>query len=128
MTTGKTIDLTRRTFVGKVIVGFKTLNFELQNNISFYGFIIIYLGVSQVAQWVKSPSAMQEMQETRVRSWVGKIPWRGQWHPTPVFLPGKSHGSKSLVDCSPWGLKESDTVQVILQGIIYLTFPLEGRL
>ena len=29
--------------------------------------------------------------------------WRRQWHPTPVLLPGKSHGRKSLVGCSPWG-------------------------
>ena len=29
--------------------------------------------------------------------------WRRQWHPTPVLLPGKSHGRRSLVDCSPWG-------------------------
>ena len=32
-----------------------------------------------------------------------------QWHPTPVLLPGKSHGRRSLVGCSPWGRKESDT-------------------
>ena len=35
--------------------------------------------------------------------------WRRQWHPTPVRLPGKSHGQRSLVGCSPWGLKESDS-------------------
>ena len=29
--------------------------------------------------------------------------WRRQWHPTPVLLPGKSHGRRSLVGCSPWG-------------------------
>ena len=34
-----------------------------------------------------------------------------QWHPTPVLLPGKSHGWKSLVGCSPWGRKESDTTE-----------------
>ena len=33
---------------------------------------------------------------------------RRQWHPTPVLLPGKSHGQRSLVGCSPWGLEESD--------------------
>ena len=32
-----------------------------------------------------------------------------QWHPTPVLLPGKSHGRRSLVGCSPWDLEESDT-------------------
>ena len=33
---------------------------------------------------------------------------RRRWHPTPVHLPGKSHGRRSLVDCSPWGHEESD--------------------
>jgi len=36
---------------------------------------------------------------------------RRQWHPTPVLLPGKSHGQRSLVGCSPWGLEESDTTE-----------------
>ena len=37
--------------------------------------------------------------------------WRRQWHPTPVLLPGKSHGWRSLVGCSPWGREESDTTE-----------------
>ena len=37
--------------------------------------------------------------------------WRRQWHPTPVLLPGKSHGERSLVGCIPWGLEESDTTE-----------------
>ena len=36
---------------------------------------------------------------------------RRQWHPTPVLLPGKSHGWRSLVDCSPWGLEVLDTTE-----------------
>ena len=40
---------------------------------------------------------------------VQMIIWRRQWHPTPVFMPGKSHGWRSLVDYSPWGHEESDT-------------------
>ena len=36
---------------------------------------------------------------------------RRQWHPTPVLLPGKSHGRRSLVGCSPWGLEESDATE-----------------
>ena len=36
---------------------------------------------------------------------------RRQWQPTPVFLPGKSHGQRSLVGCSPWGRTESDTTE-----------------
>ena len=37
--------------------------------------------------------------------------WRRQWHPTPVLLPGKSHGRRKLVGCSPWGCWESDTTE-----------------
>ena len=39
------------------------------------------------------------------------VTWRRRWHPTPVLLPGKSHGWRSLVGCSPWGHKESDTTE-----------------
>ena len=37
--------------------------------------------------------------------------WRRRWHPTPVLLPGKPHGQRSLVGCSQWGLEESDTTE-----------------
>jgi len=43
--------------------------------------------------------------------WVGKIPWRRAWQPTTVFLPGEAHGQRSLGGCSPWGRKESDTIE-----------------
>ena len=42
--------------------------------------------------------------------WVGKISWM-KWLPTPVFLPGKTHGQRSLVGYSPWGHKKSDTAE-----------------
>ena len=35
--------------------------------------------------------------------WVGKVPWRRAWQPTPVFLPGEPHGQKSLAGYGPWG-------------------------
>ena len=37
--------------------------------------------------------------------------WRRQWHPTPVLLPGKSHGRRSLEGCGPWGRWRSDTTE-----------------
>ena len=43
--------------------------------------------------------------------WVGKIPWRRKWQPTPVFLPGKSHGLRRLLGCGPQCCKESDTTE-----------------
>ena len=42
--------------------------------------------------------------------WVRKISWRRKWQPTPVFLPGKSHGQRGLAGCSPCGHKESDMI------------------
>ena len=44
-------------------------------------------------------------------SWVGKILWSKKWQPIPVFLPGQFHGQKSLEGYSPWGHKESDTIE-----------------
>ena len=47
--------------------------------------------------------------------WVGKIPWRRRWQSTLVFLPGKSHGQRSLVSYSPWGCKRVRYVLVTKQ-------------
>ena len=46
-----------------------------------------------------------------IKWYLASYVWRGQWHPDPVLLPGKSHGRRSLVGCSPWGHKESDTTE-----------------
>ena len=43
--------------------------------------------------------------------WIGKIPWRRKWQRTPVFLPEKFHGQRSLAVYSPWGHQESDTTE-----------------
>ena len=59
---------------------------------------------------VNNLPAMQDMQEPQVRSLGWEDTRRRKWQPTPVYLPGKSHGQRSLVGCSPWGHKESDTI------------------
>ena len=43
--------------------------------------------------------------------WVGKIPWRREWQPTPVFLRGEFHGQWNLAGYSPWSCKKSDTTE-----------------
>ena len=58
-----------------------------------------------------SKSICLHCRRTGFDSWVGKIPWRRKWQPTPVFLPGESHGQRSLVGYSQWGHKESDTIE-----------------
>ena len=79
LTPGKTIALTRQTFVGKVM----SLLFNILSRL--------------VALVVKNLPAK------RVGSLGGEEPLERKWHPTPVLLPGKSHGRRSLEGCSPWG-------------------------
>ena len=60
----------------------------------------------------KEPACQRRRQERRsFNPWVGKIPWRRAWPPTPVFLPGESHGQRSLAGHSPWDWKELDTAE-----------------
>ena len=62
----------------------------------------------QVAHVVKNLPAVQER-------WVWSLgredPWRGEWLPTPVFLPGEFHGQRGLAGYSPWVFKEPDTTE-----------------
>ena len=60
----------------------------------------------------KEPACQCRRLERRgFNPWVRKIPWRRKWQPAPVFLPGKSHGQRSLAGYSTWGCKESDTTE-----------------
>ena len=60
----------------------------------------------------KEPSCpCSRLLKCRFHPWVGKTPWRREWQPTSVFLPGESHGQRSLEGYSPWASKESDTTK-----------------
>ena len=61
---------------------------------------------------VKKLPAMHEPQEMCVQLLVRKIPWRRPWKPGPVFLPGESHGQRSLADHSAYGCKKLDMTEV----------------
>ena len=69
------------------------------------------LWASQVALVVKNLPVNAGDVRQRFDPWVGKIPWRRAWLPTPVFLPGESRGQRILVGYSPWGRKELDTAE-----------------
>jgi len=56
-----------------------------------------------MSQWVKNLPAVQEYRRLGFDLWVRKIPWRREWLPTQVFLPGEFHGQRSLAGYSPWG-------------------------
>ena len=53
--------------------------------------------------WLSGKEPACQCRRPRFKPWVGKFPWRRKWQPTPVFLPGKSHGQRSLAGYSPWG-------------------------
>ena len=72
------------------------------------GYPLQYSWVSLVAQMVKNSLAMQE---TWFNPWVGKIPWRRAWQPTPVFLPGESPWTEEPDWPQSVGSKESDTTE-----------------
>ena len=76
--------------------------------ISEYYSSILPCKASLIAQSVKNLPAVQE---TQVWSLGWEDPWRRKWWPTPVSLPGKSHGQRSLVGSSSWGCKESGTTE-----------------
>ena len=63
----------------------------------------------RLPRWLSGKESTCQCRRHRFDPWVGKIPWRRKWQPTPVFLPGESHGQRSLVGYSPWGCKGSNT-------------------
>ena len=54
---------------------------------------------------------LRHEQDRQNLSMVVEFEWRRQWHLTPVLLPGKSHGQRSLEGCSPWGCEELDMTE-----------------
>ena len=71
--------------------------------------IFLIFWASLVAQMVKNLPAMQKIRV--FNPWVGKIPCKKEWQPTPVFLLGEFHGQRSLEGYIPWGRKASDTAE-----------------
>ena len=105
MTTGKTIALTRWTFVGRVM----SLLFNMLSRL-----VIAFL--PRVALVVKKKKKKKTCQYRRCKTrgfdpWVGKMPWRRKWLPTPVFLSRESYGQRSLAGYSPQGCKELDRTE-----------------
>ena len=62
-------------------------------------------------RWFPAKESMCQCSRHKFHPSGSKTPWRRVWQPAPVFLPGGSHGQRSLVGYSPWGLTESDTTE-----------------
>ena len=113
MTSGKTIALTRRTFVGKVMALLFSKLSLLKKAMAPHSSTLAW----QIP-WTEEPGRLQSMWSQRVRdNWATSLslftfmPWRRKWQPTPVFLPRESQGWRSLVGCCLWGCTELDTTE-----------------
>ena len=67
----------------------------------FYSYLYLPLGFPGVANGREPTCQCRRHKRHRFDPWVRKVPWRRAWQPTPVFLPGESHGQRSLVSYSP---------------------------
>ena len=100
---------------------------DLQNHhLNFCRFIYtgtspsVHVSVSKCSIFIKtsfgsdSERICLQCRRARLDPWVGKIPWRREWQPTPVFLPGEFHGQRAWPAKVFWGCKESDTTEWLL--------------
>ena len=87
--------------------------------------IVRIYSITLVAQLVTNPSAMWR---PGFNPWAGKIPWRREGLPTPVFWPGESHGQRSLAGCSPWSHKKLDTTEWLSLSYSITTLDFMGGL
>ena len=88
-------------FLGKILLAFALLSFVLQGQTCLLIQVSLdFLLLHSNPLWWKECLLC-----------VCVSSWRRQWHTTPVLLPGKSHGRRSMVGCRPWGREESDTTE-----------------
>ena len=71
------------------------------------------IALQKATWWLRGYSICLQCRRPGFDTWAGKIPWKRKWQPTSVFLPGESHGQRSLASYSPWGHmdRESDTTE-----------------
>ena len=72
--------------------------------VHFYPHSSILMKARELPWWFSGKESACQCRRCRFDPWVGKIPWRRKWQPTPVLLSGKSHGQRSLAGYSSWGL------------------------
>ena len=81
--------------------------FRVQGSCLIGSFLALSMGFPGGASGKDSTCQCRRCKRCRFDSWVGKTPWRRTWQPTPIFLPRKSHGQRSLAGYSPQGRNES---------------------
>ena len=98
---------------------YKCLGFQLQEFSQKTEFMHYRQAFSLWASsWLSSKNlpAMRRRRKHGFDLWVGKIHWRRKWQPTLLFLPGKSHGQRSLVCYTPWDHKELDMCELAMHA------------
>ena len=81
---------------------------EPKTDLSIFFSLFISMGLSR---WLSGKESACQCSRLRFHPWVGKIPWSRRGQPTPVFLPGKFHGQRSLAGYNSWGSKVVDTLR-----------------
>ena len=71
-------------------------------------------------RWLSGKESLWQCRRHGFNPWVRKIPWRRKWQPTPVFLPGESHGQRSLVGYSSWGCRVRHCWKTELNWSVYI--------
>ena len=92
--------------------GLPSLSF-VQNSFNSFNlniFVTLFL-IKGLPWWLRGYSVCLHCRRPGFDPCVGKIPWRRKWQPTPVLLPGESHGWRSLVGYSLWDRKDSDMTE-----------------
>ena len=85
---------------------------KLKNEI-FFKVCMVHMGLSRCNSDKESACQCWRGRRQRFDPWIGKIPLSKKWQPTPVFLPEKFHGQRSLVGFSPWSHRELDMTEHI---------------
>ena len=80
------------------------------------------LACKGLPRWSSGKESTCQCRRLRFSPWVGKIPWRRKWQPTPVVLPGESRGLRSWAGYSPWDCKELDRTEHTHRVIFWSEF------
>ena len=76
-----------------------------QSKLWHWKILFLYTNCRELPWWLSGKEPVCQCRGHRFNPWIRKIPWRRKWQPAPIFLPGKSHGQRSLMGYSPWGHK-----------------------
>ena len=83
-------------------------------------YLSTYISYYGLSWWLSGKESACQCERHGFDPWVRRISQRRKWPPTPVFLPKKSHGQRSLVGCSSWGCKELDMTEQLLNNNILI--------